>query len=116
MPLAGCNAAENPELACQKRLAAAREAPAAAGDEFNHQAYAKLDRTGCSAKQMAVLDQVLVLTKTLPGLTEANNRIGASGDKAAHMTAFQQMNNAVIALNDLEQAIRADLAKMEPQP
>lgn len=112
--LAGCAAAGNPELACQKRLATARNEPAAAGDDFNHQAYAKVDRTGCTPTQLAVLDQVLTLTKDLPGLTQANNDLGAGGDDTAHMAAFQRMNDAVIALNDLERAIQSDLAQMEP--
>ena len=111
--LAGCSAGESPEFACQKRLAAAREAPAAEGDSFNHQAYAKIERKGCSAKQLAVLDQVLTLTKDLPGLSETNEKVGASPDKAAHMMAFQRMNDAVIALGDLEQDITSDLAAME---
>jgi hypothetical protein len=113
---AGCTAAEtvSPELACQRRLAAAREAPAAEGDEFNHQAYAALDKTGCTAKQLAVLDQILILTTALPGLTQANNIIGTTGDKAGHSAAFQKMNDSVIELNELERAVRSDLAQMEP--
>ena len=111
----GCSAAEavSPELACQRRLAAAREAQPAQGDDFNHQAYAKLDQTGCTAKQLAVLDQILVLTTALPGLTQANNIIGMTGDKAGHSAAFQKMNDSVIELNALEQSIRSDLTQME---
>lgn len=113
--LASCAAeAVNPELACQRRLAAAREAEPAEGDDFNGQAYAALDRTGCTAKQLAVLDQILILTTALPGLTQANNIIAATGDKAGHSAAFQKMNDSVIELNALEQSIRADLAQMEP--
>lgn len=111
----GCAAAEvvNPELACQRRLAAAREAEPAQGDDFNSQAYAALDQTGCTTKQLAALDQILILTTALPGLTQANNIIGMTGDKAGHSAAFQKMNDSVIELNALEQSIRADLAEME---
>lgn len=111
----GCTAAEvvSPELACQRRLAAAREAQPAQGDDFNQQAYAALDRSGCTTKQLAVLDQILILTTALPGLTQANNIIGMTGDKAGHMAAFQKMNDSVIELNALEQSIRSDLTQME---
>lgn len=111
--LPGCASGESPELACQKRLAAARAAEAAPGDDFNHRAYAGLDRTGCTEKQLAALDRITALTRDLPGLTETNNRIGQSGDKQAHMAAFQTMNDAVIELDNLQQGIRADLAQME---
>jgi hypothetical protein len=111
--LPACATGESPELACQKRLAAARDAQATPGDDFNHRTYAALDRTGCTAKQLAALDRIIALTRDLPGLSEANNRIGQSGDEQAHMAAFQKMNDAVITLNELEQAIRADLAQME---
>ncbi len=107
----GCSAGESPELACQKRLAAAREAPGAEG--FNHAAYAALDRTGCTPAQIEVLERILVLTRDLPGLTEVNNKAGASGDEVRHMAAFQTMNNAVIELDRLQQKVRADLVQME---
>ena len=111
----GCTAAEvvSPELACQRRLAAAREAQPAQGDDFNQQAYAALDRAGCTTKQLAVLDQILMLTTSLPALTQANNIIGMTGDKTAQANAFQKMNDAVIELNGLEQSVRSDLAQME---
>lgn len=113
--LASCAAeAVSPELACQRRLAAAREAKPAQGDEFNQQAYAAIDRTGCTTQQLAVLDQILILTTALPGLTQANTMIGLSGDKAGEMAAFQKMNDSVIQLNALQQSVRADLAQMEP--
>lgn len=111
--LPACAAGESPELACQKRLAAARDVQAAPGDDFNHRAYAVLDRTGCTAAQLAALDRITALARDLPGLVAANNQAGRSGDKQAHMTAFQTMNNAIIELNDLQQRIRADLAQME---
>lgn len=111
----GCSAvgAASPELACQRRLAAAREAKPVAGDDFNHHAYASLDRTGCTAKQLTELEKILALTTELPLLTQANNAFGHSNNQAAQMAAFQEMNNAVIALNALEQAVRSDLAKLE---
>ena len=111
----GCTAAEavSPELACQRRLVAAREAQSAKGDDFNQQAYAELDRAGCTTKQLAVLDQILMLTTSLPALTQANNIIGMTGDKTAQANAFQKMNDAVIELNGLEQSVRSDLAQME---
>lgn len=111
----GCTAAEtvSPELACQRRLAAARDAEPAQGDDFNSQAYAALDKTGCTPKQLTVLDQIRILTTALPGLTQANNIIGMTGDKAGHSAAFQKMNDSVVELNTLEQAIRSDLAQME---
>lgn len=111
--VAGCAAGESPELACQKRLAAARDAEPAPGDDFNHRAYAAVDRTGCTEKQLAALDRITALARDLPGLTEANNRIGKNGDDQAQMVAFQAMNDAVIELNTLEQAVVADLAQME---
>ena len=111
--VAGCAATDivSPELACQRRLAAAREVEPAEGDSFNHQAYAKVDRTGCSAKQLATLDKILALTKDLPILSDAN--LGAK-DQATIAATFQRMSDAVIALDDLQQAIRSDLAQMEP--
>lgn len=113
MLLPACAAGESPELACQKRLAAARDVQAAPGDDFNHRAYAVLDRTGCTAAQLAALDRITALTRDLPGLTETNDRIGQNGDEQAHMAAFQKMNDAVIALDNLQQGIRAELVQME---
>lgn len=111
----GCAAAEtvSPELACQRRLAAVREAQQAIGDDFNLHAYTNMDRTGCTAKQVAQLDQILKLTKALPALTQASTFIGMTGDKAGHSAAFQKMNDAVIELNALERSVRAALDQME---
>lgn len=121
--LGGCAAAESPERACQNRLAAAGAGSPDTADSFGHAAYAAMDRTGCTARQLAVLDRIVILTRDLPGLSAANNRIGAGQigagqisavrDEAAHMAAFQRMNDAVIELDDLQQGIRADLATME---
>lgn len=110
--MAGCSVAEtvSPELACQRRLAAAREAEPTPGDDFNHQAYARVDRTGCSGKQLAALDGLVALTKALPALNEANSR---AKDQATIAATFHPMNDAVIKLNELEQAVRADLARIE---
>jgi hypothetical protein len=111
--LSACAAGESPKLACQKRLVGVHLAQPLPGDEYNHRAYATLDRTGCTAKQLAALKRFTALTSNLPALTEANERIGKSGIEAAHMIAFQAMNNALIELNDLQQSIRVDLARME---
>ncbi len=108
--LAGCASAESPELACQKRLAAVPDAQQVAGDDFHYHGYAKLDRTGCTAKQQAVLNQILPLAKALPALSKANQQAKSEADIAA---TFQSMNNALIALDDLERTIRVDLEKLE---
>lgn len=108
----GCARGDSPELACQKRIAAAREAPDLAEGSFGAEAYAKVDRSGCSARQLAKLDRISQLASALPELLETNNRIGAGKDEAAHMAAFQAMNDALIELNDLEQSARSDLAMM----
>jgi hypothetical protein len=113
MALCGCTKQPDPVLACQQRLASARDVVGSADDQFNHAAYAKLDRTGCTAPQLAMLDRILVLTKELPGLTDNNEQIARNGSEAEKMAAFQRMNNAVIALGEQQQVILADLAKME---
>jgi hypothetical protein len=118
--VSGCGAQPSPELVCQQRIVgvADRPGPQTAAqtdgdaDPFQHEAYAALDRSGCTAKQLAALDRIMVLARTLPVLTEANNRIGESGNDTAHMEAFQKMNNAVIELNDLQQGAKADLEAM----
>lgn len=110
--LAACAAGENAELACQQRLNAAADAPSAEAD-FGAAAYARLERGGCSAAQLALLDQLIKLTRDIAQLNAANEKAAASGDKDAHGAAFQKMNDAVIALDDLQRRVADDLAKME---
>lgn len=115
--LAGCAASEDPELACQTRLVEIRnvepvEPDGVAGDPFAGQAYAALDRTGCTPAQVTRIERLAQLAKALPGLADASDRIGRSGDSAAHMAAFQKMNDALIELDDLEQGARADLQRL----
>ena len=108
----GCGSAVDPQVACQERLIAAGDAPPANDDVFGYRHYAELARSGCSARQLATLDRLAALTKALPALSDANERAAAIGEKA-HMAAFQRMNDALIELNDLQQAADADLARME---
>jgi hypothetical protein len=113
--LAACSPAENPELACQQRIVAVQDQSGPATvpetEAFQHSAYAAVDRTGCTAAQLAKLNQITRLAKELPALTAANNKLGESKDPG-HPAAFQAMNNAVIALNDLQQGAKADLEQM----
>ena len=111
LAVVGCQAAQDPQLACQQRLVAAREVAPAADDKFGYQPYAKFDRSGCSGQQLEKVDRLLTLTKTLPGLLDANERAASQSEKA-HMTAFQRMNDALIELNDLQIATQADLDRM----
>ena len=111
--LSGCGTAENPVLACQQRIDSAGRVASPEDDSFGAAAYAKVDRKGCNAAQLARLDRVIALTSALPGLSAANEQAGAGGDKAAHMTAFQRMNDALIELNDIQQGWRSDLAALE---
>ena len=107
----GCAQTDSPQIACQQRLVAAREVAPAADDKFGYQPYAKFDRSGCSGQQLEKVDRLLTLTKTLPGLLDANERAASQSEKA-HMTAFQRMNDALIELNDLQIATQADLDRM----
>ena len=110
--LTGCKAGADPVIQCQQRLVAARDAPFASDDKFGYRPYARMDRSGCNPKQLAMLDRLLALTKAMPGLVEANERAATHGNEQAHMAAFQRMNDAIIELNDLHQAMDADLARM----
>lgn len=111
--LGGCGTGEDPLLACQQRIDAAGRVVSPEDDSFGAAAYEKVDRNGCNAAQLARLDRVTALTSALPGLTAANEQAGKSGDKAAHMAAFQRMNDALIELNAIQQSLRSDLTAME---
>ena len=115
--LAGCAAAESPELACQQRLiAAGRTAEPAAdqakADPFNNLAYAALDRTGCTARQSAAIERLVAITAALPALMSDNERLSHSRDDAVQMAAFQRMNDALIETNALTRGAQADLDRM----
>jgi uncharacterized membrane protein len=111
--LGGCGTGEEPVLACQQRIDSAGRALSPEDDSFGAAAYEKIDRKGCNAAQRAQLDRVIALTGALPGLNAANEAAATSGDKAAHMAAFQRMNDALIELNAIQQRLRSDLAAME---
>ena len=80
---------------------------------FGGEAYREMDRTGCSAGQLAQLDQLIKLTRDLPELNAANERAAESGNPAAHEAAFQRLIDAVNSLNALQQAVSRDLERME---
>lgn len=113
--LAACSPAENPELACQQRIVAVPDQPGAAtvpeAEAFHHSAYAAVDRTGCTAAQLAKLDEIASLTKELPTLSATNQKLGENKDPG-HAAAFQAMNNGVIELNGLQQGAKSDLERM----
>ena len=110
--LGACGTGEDPLLACQQRIDAAGQVISPEDDSFGAAAYAKVDRQGCNAAQLARLDRVIALTSALPGLNAANELAATSGDKAAQMAAFQRMNDALIELNEIQQGLRSDLAAM----
>lgn len=118
--LPGCAPMVSPELACQQRLAAARNAPGPqspeaappSDDPFGHRRFAAIERKGCTSNQLKTLDRILTLTKALPGLTEQNEQAARTGSADAHMAAFQKMNDALIELNELQQGVTADLERM----
>jgi hypothetical protein len=112
--VAGCQAIEGPQITCQKRIVAAREASPSDGDRFGFGAYSRLDRSGCSANQVATVDRLLALIQALPGQIDANERQARQGDERGQMAAFQRMNDTLIELNDLQQKAGADLARMVP--
>jgi hypothetical protein len=118
--VAGCAAGDSPELACQKRIVGAGSQPGAdqadRADPFDSRRYAAVDRTGCTAQQLATLARIVALTKALPGLSEANERAGRSGDPDRHMIAFQAMNDALIELNDLVRGAGVDLDRLSVAP
>lgn len=121
--VAACAPSEHPELACQKRMVAVRgqsdsdaNAPGIKADPFHAQGYSALDLKGCTAKQRAEISRLTDLARHLPGLMEANERAAASGNAAAHMAAFQAMNDALIAIDDLEQGAAANLERMQAEP
>lgn len=111
--LGGCATGEDPLLACQQRIDAAGRIISPEDDSFGAAAYAKVDRQGCNSAQLARLDRVIALASALPGLNAANEQAATSGDKAAHMAAFQRMNDALIELNAIQQSLRSDLAAMD---
>ncbi|HCF24163.1 MULTISPECIES: hypothetical protein [unclassified Novosphingobium] len=111
--LTACAVGENAELACQQRLFAATTKLPSEPEGFGGEAYRKMDRTGCNAGQLAQLDQLIKLTRDLPELNAANERAAESENPAAHEAAFQRLNNAVIALDELQQNVGSDLEKME---
>ena len=111
--LSGCGPAENPLLACLQRIEAAGRVASPDDDSFGAAAYAKVDRKGCNAAQLARLDRVIALTSALPGLSAANEQAAVSGDKAAHMAAFQRFNDALIELNEIQRSLQSDLAALE---
>jgi hypothetical protein len=121
--VAACSPAERPEVACQKRVVAVRAQPdepaetgAVSADPFHAQGYAALDLTGCTPEQRSKVARLTDLAKRLPRLMEANERAPATGNDSAHMAAFQAMNDALIALDDLEQGAAADLERMLAEP
>ena len=111
--LTACAAGENAELACQQRLFAAADKLPSEPEGFGGEAYRKMDRTGCSAGQLAQLDQLIKLTRDLPELNAANERAAESGNPAAHEAAFQRLIDSVNSLNALQQAVSRDLERME---
>ena len=114
---AACTGADDPVLACQKRLVVARgqadaEMADAKGDPFGAARYEKLDRAGCSAAQLDRITRLAAIARSMPALMDANERAARTGDATAHMDAFQRMNDALIELSDLEQAASADFERM----
>ena len=118
--LSACAPAANPALECQQRLVAAMNAPGPqtpdaaqpGADAFGHRDFAAMDRTGCTAAQLKTLDRILALTQALPGLSEQNETAAKTGDADKHMAAFQRMNDALVALNELQQGVSSDLERM----
>lgn len=110
-----CSAeAKDAVLACQQRISDARTAASDVKvDPFGAEAYAKLDKAGCSPEQIAEIKTLHELAASLKPLSEANEAAGASGDEAKHMEAFQKFNDALIKLDDLQDTATDNLQKMK---
>lgn len=115
LTLAACGHASevHSALQCQQRVVDAREAKPVKADPFGAAAYEKLDRSGCSANQIADIDKLYKAGVELNALSQANEDAAASGNEAAHMQAFQKFNNALIGYDELQQTASAKLKQMQ---
>lgn len=101
------------ELRCQQRIVDASKAELTKADTFGAAAYGKVDKSGCSANQLADLVKLHDLGAGLNTLSQANEDAAASGNETAHMEAFQKFNNALISYGDLQQAAWAKLKQIQ---
>jgi hypothetical protein len=113
LTLAACGGGASAELACQQRLDGAANESLPNQASFGAEAYARVERSGCTPPQLAMLDRLTALTRELPNLAQANEAAALSGDNAAHSAAFERMIQAVGELNQLQKEVRDNLASME---